>query len=248
MLSRTSGGMHPIPDTAAESPARTDNDLAHRSDGPQLRPKPHNVKRIIDLNTWNRREHFRFFSAFDDPFFGVTAQVDVTALCQRAQAAGGSFFLHSVHHLLGCIHRTEAFRLRIEQGQVVRHDTIHLSPTIGRTDGTFGFGFFAYDADFDRFRTAALCEIERVKNSSGLCRNADAGRTDLIRYSALPWFAFTEMKHAVSFGNGDSVPRVSTGRLTCEQGRCRMPVSVCVHHGLADGRDVAELFDLLAQG
>lgn len=206
------------------------------------------MKHIIDLDNWNRREHFRFFSAFDDPFFGVTAQVDVTALCRHARAREGSFFLHSVHFLLGCINRTEALRLRIEQGQVVRYDTIHLSPTIGRADGTFGFGFFTYHADFEHFRTAARREIERVEHASGLCLNADAQRTDLVRYSALPWFAFSEMKHAVSFRNGDSAPRISTGRVTCTRGRYRMPVSVCVHHGLADGRDVAQLFDLLAAG
>ena len=29
------------------------------------------MKQVIDLDNWNRKEHFAFFSAFDDPFFGV---------------------------------------------------------------------------------------------------------------------------------------------------------------------------------
>ena len=34
------------------------------------------IEKIIDIATWNRKEHFEHFSAFDDPFFGVTVNVD----------------------------------------------------------------------------------------------------------------------------------------------------------------------------
>ena len=29
---------------------------------------------IIEINTWNRKEHFEFFSHFDEPFFGVVSE------------------------------------------------------------------------------------------------------------------------------------------------------------------------------
>ena len=32
------------------------------------------IEKIIDIATWNRKEHFEHFSAFDDPFFGVTVR------------------------------------------------------------------------------------------------------------------------------------------------------------------------------
>ena len=35
------------------------------------------IEKIIDIATWNRKEHFEHFSAFDDPFFGVTVDVPV---------------------------------------------------------------------------------------------------------------------------------------------------------------------------
>ena len=37
------------------------------------------MKHLIDLETWPRREHFVFFSAFEEPFFGLTANVDCTS-------------------------------------------------------------------------------------------------------------------------------------------------------------------------
>ena len=30
------------------------------------------IEKIIDIATWNRREHYEHFSAFDDPFFGLS--------------------------------------------------------------------------------------------------------------------------------------------------------------------------------
>lgn len=203
------------------------------------------MKQLIDIENWNRKEHFKFFSAFDDPFFGVTTLVDFTEVYHQSKEERKSFFLYSVHFLLRCINELEAFKLRIEDEQVVKYDLIHLSPTIGREDGTFGFGFFEYNADLGLFIQNAEKEIERVENSSGLSFSPDAGRPDLIRYSALPWFAFSEMKHAVSFGKGDSVPRISTGKLVQENNKYLLPVSITAHHALMDGRNIAELLEKL---
>ena len=51
------------------------------------------IEKIIDIATWNRREHYEHFSAFDDPFFGVTVQVDCTRTYQEAKTKGISFSL-----------------------------------------------------------------------------------------------------------------------------------------------------------
>ena len=105
------------------------------------------MKQTIDITHWNRREHFEFFSRFDDPFFGITTLVNFTKAYEHIKAHRRPFFLSSVHFLLKCVNETEAFRLRTEDGKLVQYDTIHVSPTIGREDGTFGFGFFEYHTD-----------------------------------------------------------------------------------------------------
>lgn len=120
------------------------------------------MKQFIDLESWNRKEHFNFFSAFDDPFFGVTTLVDFTNTYHQSKEEKRTFFLYSVHFLLKCVNETEAFKLRIEEEQVVKYDIIHMSPTIGREDGTFGFGFFEYNTDFELFAQNSEKEIERI--------------------------------------------------------------------------------------
>lgn len=101
------------------------------------------TKTKLNIESWNRKEHFRFFSAFDDPFFGITTNVDFTTIYLEAKHDSQSFFLYSLHHILTKANETDEFKLRIEgENSVVKYDTIHVSPTIGREDGTFGFAFF----------------------------------------------------------------------------------------------------------
>ena len=94
------------------------------------------MKRVINLDNWNRKEHFKFFSALDDPFWGITMTVDFTSIYQQSKNMEVSFFLYSVHFLLKCINATTAFKLRIENGEVVEYDKINISPTIGREDSS----------------------------------------------------------------------------------------------------------------
>ena len=194
------------------------------------------TKTKLNIESWNRKEHFRFFSAFDDPFFGITTNVDFTTIYLEAKHDSQSFFLYSLHHILTKANETDEFKLRIEGGNsVVKYDTIHVSPTIGREDGTFGF------------IQQAIQEITRVKNSTGLSFSKNTGREDVIRYSSIPWFSFSEMKHAVSFKNGDSVPRISTGKLIDTNGKMLLPISICAHHGLMDGKHIAQFLNKLSE-
>lgn len=206
------------------------------------------TKTILDIESWNRKEHFRFFSALDDPFFGITAHVDFTAIYHEARHDAQSFFLYSLHHILTKANEIDEFKLRIEgPDSVVKYDTIHVSPTIGREDDTFGFAFFEYLPNRDEFIRQATHEIARVKDGSGLSFSENTGRVDVIRYSSIPWFSFTEMKHAGSFKNGDSVPRISTGKLIDTHGSMLLPISICAHHGLMDGRHVARFLNKLSE-
>ena len=49
------------------------------------------MKRVINLDNWNRKEHFKFFSALDDPFWGITTTVDFTSVYQQSKNMEVSF-------------------------------------------------------------------------------------------------------------------------------------------------------------
>lgn len=202
-------------------------------------------KHIIDMQEWTRRDHYLYFGSLDDPYFGITAKADFTSCYMQAKQDGRSFFLYSLHKILRAANAVTEFRYRIEDGKVVLYDLVGASPTIGREDGSFGFGLFEYYEDRKQFVSQAEKEIGRVKAASGLCLGEGEARNDLIYYSSIPWMDFSGLKHAGKMSKGQSVPRISTGRLMPVEDRLMMTVSVELNHGLADGYHVAQFFRLL---
>lgn len=194
------------------------------------------MKTKIDLENWNRKEHFKFFSQFDEPFHSVTVNVDCTKTYKESKEGGTSFFLNYLHKSLVAANSVKAFRLRIIDGEVYEYDHINASPTIGRTDGTFGFSYMDFHAAFEKFLPHALEVTEKVRQAEGL--GPAAAVENVIHYSSLPWLKFTALSHARNYSYPDSAPKISFGKMTEEMGRKTMPMSVHVHHGLVDGSDV----------
>lgn len=202
------------------------------------------MKTKIDLATWYRKDHFNFFNSFEEPLFGVTANVDVTIAYQKAKQQGVSFFLYYLYCILKAANTIEAFKYRVEDGEVYLYDTINCSTTVAKPDTTFGFSYIDYKVDFEGFVTDAQKEIERVKGTTGLELRP---LYNVLHVSAIPWVNFTGLTHARSFTFKDSMPKVSLGKVTEIDGKLMMPVSVTVHHGLADGRHVGEYIDLFQE-
>ncbi len=202
------------------------------------------MKRVINIDTWKRKEHYCFFKEFADPFFGLTVNVDFTAVYKHIKEDNSSFFLHSLHKIMEAANAVEEFRYRIENDQLVCYDVMHAAPTVGRWDGTFSFSFFEYNSDVDIFVQNAKQAIDKVNNSSGLGLDEDY-RADVLYYSSVPWIQFTDMKHATSFGNNGAIPRISTGKCFHEEQKVMLPVSITVNHAVMDGLHISHFLDKL---
>lgn len=201
---------------------------------------------ILDTANWERKAHFEFFRDFDEPFFGVCVNLEVQQLYDHAKASGDSFFIHYLHAATKAANAVEAFRYRIDaEGNIRVYDVINASSTINREDGTFGFSYIAYADEFEVFRQSALHEIEQVRNNRDLIPSADDANT--IHYSTLPWLQFTSLSHARRYSVKDSIPKITFGKLFRDNGRLNMPVSIHVHHALADGLHVGQFVDTLQQ-
>lgn len=198
--------------------------------------------RLLDIDTWNRKEHFHFFRTFEEPFFGVVVEVDCTLCYQNAKDTKSSFFIKYLHACLTAVNSIEPFKYRIfEEDKVTIYETIDASATISRADNTFGFTYIHFDPDFLAFTLNAKAEIDRVQSSTNLF--PPVNQQNCIYISSLPWLKFTSLSHARNFSIGDSVPKISFGKLVDMEGKKMLPVSVHVHHALCDGYDVGRFIE-----
>lgn len=195
----------------------------------------------LNMADWPRKDHFDFFRKFEEPFFGITAEVDVTKLHEKSKQENLSFFLMYLHLSLKAANEIAPFRYRIEEDKVLVYEQVHASPTINRPDGTFGFSYMTFCENFNDFSALAQKEIERVRGTKGL-EPSVAGQ-NVIHYSALPWISFKSLSHARSFSFDDSCPKISMGKMTLKHKRQVMPVSVHVHHALMDGFHVGQFLE-----
>ncbi len=193
-------------------------------------------KRKIDIEKWNRKEHFKFFSGFDEPFFGMTVNVDCTIAYANAKKHNISFFLYYLYRTLKAANEVENFRYRIIDGEVCDFSRVSGSPTINRPDGTFGFAYINYEEDENLFYKKAIEEIEQVKKSKNLLP-AVSGE-NVIHLSTIPWIKFTSLSHARNFAFPDSCPKITFGKIDKQNDIKEMPVSIHVHHGLMDAYHV----------
>jgi len=191
--------------------------------------------KVIDINTWNRKQHFEHFSGLADPSFAVTIPFNVSHAYKVSKATNTSFFTRYLHDCMLAINAIENFKYRIEGDKVVAYDVIHTSPTILRDDHTFGFSFVHFNQDFDIFSNNLENEKTRIKNSKALFPPING--LDCIHCSALPWVNFIAHKEPNS-GQVDSVPKLSFGKATTINNELIMNVSIHVNHALVDGYHV----------
>lgn len=195
---------------------------------------------LVDLSAWKRRAHYELFRTYEQPFFSVTVEVDVTRVWNACRKpAGPPFFLTSLFLMLNAVNETEAFRLRLRKRGVRLHDRVAVGPTIPRDDGTFGFVRLAPGRRLEEFIQAGQAAIanEAARSTLTPMKRTD----DIVFHSVLPWFRFTSFTNALP-GN-DSIPRIVFGKCSRDGRRVKMPVAVQVHHALADGIHVAQFIE-----
>jgi chloramphenicol O-acetyltransferase type A len=205
------------------------------------------MKTYLDIKDWPRAEHFEFFRTFEEPFFGVTVEIDCTTAYRKAKDSGVSFFISYLHKTMRAVNGHESFRYRIEGDKVAIYSRVDASATISRNDGSFGFSLIEYDPDFEKFSKATLEETQRVRNTPGLFTRTFES-DNLIHFSAVPWIAFTSLSHARMLKSADSCPKISFGKMTVSaSGHRTIPMSVHVHHALIDGLHLGQFIDSFQQ-
>lgn len=195
----------------------------------------------IDIATWPRRATYEFFKDYEDPFFNLTANVDVTNLCKVCKERELSFSLTVLYCSLIAANAIREFRIRLVYGKLIEFDRIEATQTILNDDETFSFAYFAWQPTVEEFSQAGREATARYKLLKTF--DVETERQDLIYYSVIPWVAFTSFKHASRADRTQTVPRIVFGKAFETGGRRLMPVSVEANHAIMDGFHVGKFYE-----
>jgi chloramphenicol O-acetyltransferase type A len=197
--------------------------------------------RVIDPDTWARREHFTKFADWDNPYFDMTVPVEVTALLPLIAERGISITAATVYVQARAANGIPEFRTRVRPGGViVEHEKVHPSFTVMVDDGLFSFCYLDWDPEFSAFTAHVSEQIARVQAEPTLAERGT--RDDLLFMTAIPWVSFTSFSHPIPT-NAEYVPRFAWGKYYPDGDRMVMPLQVQGHHALMDGLHVGRYFE-----
>lgn len=199
--------------------------------------------KTLDLDTWPRKNAFEFFSQYDTPQFNICANVTITQTYRFLKNNGVNRFTAIMWLVCHAANDIKEIRYRIRGESVVEHDVVHPSFTWLNDDNTLTFCMAQYNPDVVVFFNNVQ---ESVNGRSPNPMLADQRTMDNILYiSCLPWVDFTSISHPTKMDDTCAIPRISWGKFTKEKNEWRMPVSLQLHHGLADGYHSGQFFDAL---
>jgi len=198
------------------------------------------MKKLIDMETWERRDNFRFFQTFVDPCISMTTEVDCTEGFRLAKEKKISFFLLTLYATLRAANEVKEFRYRIENGEVYEYGKVDgISPIQVTEEGRFCSMRFPYTPDLESFLmegsmivASATKDTDPYAISREMERTGDSG---VILLSVTPKLYFTSLTYTQETPSGSPYPLMNAGKVITREGRRIMPFAFAIHHGLMDG-------------
>lgn len=203
--------------------------------------------RTIELETWPRREHFRYYREAVVCGYSLTSRVDVTETLAYARRTGRRFYGCFLFALSQAVNGMDEMKLMLTpDGAPGIWEVVHPSFTVFHEDDkTFSDLWTAYDPDFPVFYE----EFARVLAQYGDCHGIK-GRpgqpANFFCASCVPWMDYTGYATHTA-GAPALFPIFTFGRYTQTGNRFTLPVTLTIGHAAADGYHASLLFRRLEE-
>lgn len=210
--------------------------------------------KIIDLNTYKRKDHFAHFMEMDDPFITMNVNVDITKLYNEAKGNNYPFFLYFQYFVIKAANSIPELRQRVRDGNIIEYDYCGSSYTVALEDGTYRYCNVMCNMPLNEYFGYAKQKQEEALKQANLVEEDDPESYFFV--SCMPWHTYSSLEMPKP-NNKFSVPSISWGKFFIEncvienddkitiEKHIKMPVTIMVNHALVDGKQVCDFFNEL---
>lgn len=195
--------------------------------------------KVIDMETYPRRDQFELFSSYAYPYMGLTVNVDITDFLRKVKEREVDFFLS----FCWCVYRganaVPEFKQRIKDGRIVEYPEALMSTTLSMPDGNYCYCDFDCKLPFDEYLPKAK-EAKRLAIERGKIEEYEDVDASLF-CSCVPWLSYSALVQPVP-QPADSNPRITWGKYFEQNGRVLIPLSTLCNHALMDGRHLSMFY------
>lgn len=198
----------------------------------------------IDLNTWERKSHYAWFSSFADPSISVDVKMNVSNVLSYCKENKMSSYAIIMYVICECLNQNKAFRLRVLNDEVIEIDKANVAYTIMVNDSCFVNCRANLKSDFATYMQSVRDNQIKYTNSNYVQEEYNTiAIVDDIYCSCVPWLNFQSIKQPMpdKIPESKSIPRACWGRYYSEGDSMYMTLNLTANHALVDGIDLSNV-------
>lgn len=196
---------------------------------------------IIDLNTWERGSLFKFYIDNMRIVMSLTADIDVAPLLAYARKNNLKFYSAMIWVVSRVINSHDEFKYGwSNEGDLIRWDYISPSYTVfNQEDESFTKFVTEYTDNLLDFCKRTVDNQRKNKCEHAIIKDQPQNFFDV---SCLPWIRYKHFDVHVFDDGKFLAPVVTWGKYEAENNKVLMPLTMNIHHAVADGFHLSRFF------
>lgn len=196
----------------------------------------------VDLSAWSRGSLFKFYIDRMRIVMSLTVDIDVTSLVNYGKKNSLKFYPLMIWTVSKVVNSHDEFKYGWnEKGELIKWDVI--SPSYAdfhRDDENFVKMVTQFSDDLSEFYAGFLRDRERSRQLRGIVEHQPPNRFDV---SCLPWVRYRHFDVHVFDEGKFLAPVITWGKYEAECGKLVMPLTMNIHHAVADGFHLSRFFN-----
>lgn len=197
---------------------------------------------IVNLNEWGRGSLFKFYIDKMRIVMSLTADVNVTNLRAYSKKNNLNFYPLMLWVVSKIINSHDEFKYSWDDaGNLIKWDFVSPSYTdFHADDENFVKMVTEYSDDLFEFCSRVDKDRQRHKNEQAILVNQPPNFFDV---SCLPWIKYSHFDIHVFDEGKFLAPVVTWGKFEEKDGKLIMPLTMNIHHAVADGFHLSRFFN-----
>ena len=188
--------------------------------------------RLIDMETWERREFYEHFINEVVCSYAITVNLDITGL------KGERLYPAMIWLLTKTVNEMPEFRTCLREEGLGIYDSMHPMYTVFNKDHKNFSGIWSYfSEDYGEFLKRYEYDSDEYSKSTRYTPK-DGTPENAFNISMLPWLEFSSVNINVYDDGKFLLPIFTMGKYFERDGKRLLPLSIQVHHAVCDGYHV----------
>lgn len=201
--------------------------------------------KLIDMNRWERAECYKHFSTIAKSTYSITVDVDITELFHYTREKSLRLFPSFTWVVTTAINKQEEFRMGFdEEGNLGIWDEVYPDYSVmDEKTKIMNSLCTPYDKSFAVFYKQMCKDTDEYKY----------GKKETSRYpnffvaSCIPWITYSSFTATNESEYTFLFPMVTWGKYYEVNGRVKLPLTLQIHHAVADGYHCSLFFEAVEQ-